>query len=52
LLDPREESLQFFSQIYLFQTFYSHIYSKNVQFYYMPIQMEFKQKYFNCLLWL
>jgi hypothetical protein len=40
----------FFSQIYLFQTFYSHIYSKNVQFFYMPIQMEFKLKYFNCLL--
>ncbi len=40
----------FFSQIDLFQTFYSHIYSKNVQFFYMPIQMEFKLKYFNCLL--
>ncbi len=51
LLHQREESLQFFSQIYLFQTFYSHIYSKNVQFFYMPIQMEFKLKYFNCLLW-
>jgi hypothetical protein len=40
----------FFSQIYLFQTFCSHIYSKNVQFFYMPIQMEFKLKYFNCLI--
>ncbi len=41
----------FFSKIYLFQTFYCHIYSKNVQFFYMPIQMKFKLKYFNCLLW-
>jgi hypothetical protein len=40
----------FSSQICLFQTFYSHIYPQNVQFFYMPIQMEFKQKYFNCLL--
>jgi hypothetical protein len=40
----------FFSQICLFQTFYSHIYPQNVQFFYMPIQIEFKQKYFNCLL--
>ncbi len=37
----------FFSQICLFQTFYSHIYPQNVQFFYMPIQIEFKQKYFN-----
>ena len=40
----------FFSQICLFQTFYSHIYPQNVKFFYMAIQMEFKQKYFNCLL--
>ena len=40
----------FFSQLCLFQTFYSHIYPQNVQFFYMPIQIEFKQKYFNCLL--
>ena len=40
----------FFPQICLFQTFYSHIYPQNVQFFYMPIQIEFKQKYFNCLL--
>jgi hypothetical protein len=36
----------FFSKIYLFQTFYSHIYHQNVQFFYIPIQMDFKQKFF------
>ncbi len=50
LLCPREESLQFFSKIYLFQTFYSHIYPQTVHFFIMPIQMDIKQKYFNCLL--
>ncbi len=34
----------FFSQICLFQTFYSHIYPQNVKFFYMAIQMKFKQK--------
>ena len=47
LLCPREESLLFFSKIYLFQTFYSHIYPQNVQFFYIPIQMDFKQKFFK-----
>jgi hypothetical protein len=37
----------FFSKIYLFQTFYSHIYPQNVQFFYIPIQMDFKQKIFE-----
>ncbi len=33
----------FFSKIYLFQTFYSHIYPQNVQFFYIPIKMDFKK---------
>jgi hypothetical protein len=40
----------FFSKIYLFQTFYRHIYSQNLEFFYMQIQMDFKQNFFNCLL--
>jgi hypothetical protein len=35
-----------------FQTFYIHICPQNVPFFYMPIQMDFKQKYFKYLhLW-
>ncbi len=36
----------FFSKIYLFQTFYNHIYPQNVQFFYIPIQMDLKQNFF------
>ncbi len=47
VLCPREESLQFFSQSYIFKTFYRDFSPQSVHLLNVSLQKHFMQKYFK-----